>query len=75
MSTDLDIQRIRSDTPGLKNVTHLLACGSALMPECVIDAVVNHIRLEGEIGGYEAHARQNDLLGSGPIDLEDSQAV
>lgn len=62
MSPDLDIQKLRAETPGLKNTVHLLACGSALMPECVIDAVVNHIRLEGEIGGYEAHARQHDLL-------------
>ncbi|MCF6234095.1 MAG: aminotransferase class V-fold PLP-dependent enzyme [Rhodobacteraceae bacterium] len=62
MSSDLDIQKLRAQTPGLKNTTHLLACGSALMPDCVIDAVVNHIRLEGEIGGYEAHARQHDLL-------------
>ncbi len=62
MSHDLDIQRLRAETPGLKNATHLLASGSALMPQPVIDAVVGHILLEGEIGGYEAHARQADQL-------------
>lgn len=58
----IDIDQVRDDTPGIKESTHLLACGSALMPRCVVDAVVKHTQLEAQIGGYEAQARQSDLL-------------
>lgn len=62
MNTEIDLNKVRSETPGLENIVHLLASGSALMPQTVIDAVVNHTLLEAEIGGYEAHARQADQL-------------
>ena len=52
----IDIDKIRTDTPGLKSVNHLLASGSALMPQPVIDAITDHIQLEARIGGYEAAA-------------------
>lgn len=58
----LDIAKIRAQTPGAERSAHLLACGSALMPQCVVDAVVDHTRLEAEIGGYEAAADQAALL-------------
>ena len=58
----LDIEKIRAETPGTRHGAHLLACGSALVPQCVLDAVVDHTRLEAEIGGYEAHAQQMDML-------------
>ena len=62
MTTTIDIERVRAETPGLQHGAHLLACGSALMPQCVIDAVVDHTLLEAQIGGYEAEARQAHLL-------------
>jgi cysteine desulfurase/selenocysteine lyase len=49
-----DLEIIRAQTPGLAHVNHLLAAGSALMPQLVIDAVIKHTELEGRIGGYEA---------------------
>ncbi|MEE9452872.1 MAG: aminotransferase class V-fold PLP-dependent enzyme [Paracoccaceae bacterium] len=52
----IDIAKIRAETPGVKTVNHLLASGSALMPQCVADAIIDHITLESNIGGYEAHA-------------------
>jgi selenocysteine lyase/cysteine desulfurase len=58
----IDIERVRADTPGINQSTHLLACGSALIPKGVVDAVVDHTLLEAQIGGYEAQARQSDLL-------------
>jgi cysteine desulfurase/selenocysteine lyase len=57
MSQQIDIDRIRSETPGIGHSVHLLASGSALMPQPVVDAVVNHTQLEVEIGGYEAQAK------------------
>ncbi len=52
----LDIDKIRHETPGVSHCTHLLASGSALMPQPVVDAVIDHTMLEARIGGYEAHA-------------------
>ncbi len=43
-----DVASSRSDTPA----------GAALMPQPVLEAVVNHLRLEATIGGYEAKERQ-----------------
>ena len=34
------------------------------MPTPVIDAITDHIRLEGEVGGYEAQARRSDAITS-----------
>lgn len=58
----LDIDKIRAETPGVQHGIHLLASGSALMPQPVIDAVIEHTLLEAEIGGYEAHAQAADRL-------------
>ena len=52
----LNIDKIRDETPGVANVAHLIASGSGLMPQPVIDAVVEHTLLEARIGGYEAQA-------------------
>lgn len=58
----INIEKIRAQTPGLQTVNHLLAAGSALMPQPVIDAITNHIQLEARIGGYEAAAKMADML-------------
>jgi selenocysteine lyase/cysteine desulfurase len=59
----IDIDRIRAETPGVATVNHLLASGSALMPQPVVDAIIGHIKLEAQIGGYEAAAKM-----AGPLD-------
>ncbi len=53
----IDLEKIRQDTPGAKEITHLNNAGSALMPLPVYDTVVDHLDLEMKMGGYEAHAR------------------
>lgn len=62
MSLSFNIDRIRQETPGIQHGVHLLASGSALMPEPVVRAVLDHTRLEAEIGGYEAQARMQAQL-------------
>lgn len=49
-----DVSRARNDTPGCANVTHFNNAGAALMPRPVLEAVVGHLELESQIGGYEA---------------------
>ena len=58
----LDIKKIRADTPGVADVVHLAAAGSGLMPQPVIDAIVDHTLLEAHVGGYEAQALRIDQL-------------
>jgi selenocysteine lyase/cysteine desulfurase len=48
------VERARRDTPGTRTVTHLNNAGAALPPTQVTDAVIEHLRRESIMGGYEA---------------------
>lgn len=58
----IDIDRVRADTPACERMIHVNNAGSSLQPEPVTRAVLDHLTLEQQIGGYEAEAQAaNDL--------------
>jgi cysteine desulfurase/selenocysteine lyase len=59
----IELDRARRETPGCANVAHLNNAGAGLMPQPVLDAITDHLRLEAEIGGYEAAAKNGAALG------------
>ena len=55
MTTEkIDVDAVRTDTPGCWDHLHLNNAGASLMPRSVIDTVTDYLELEGRIGGYEA---------------------
>jgi cysteine desulfurase / selenocysteine lyase len=58
----IDVERARRETPGCGHVVHLNNAGSSLPPQPVLDAVIGHLELEGRIGGYEAHERNEEAV-------------
>jgi selenocysteine lyase/cysteine desulfurase len=58
----IDVTAARALTPGCEHVLHLNHAGASLLPQPVLDAVIDHLRLEGRIGGYEAADQAAPLL-------------
>ncbi len=50
----IDLSRARAETPGCADRIHLNNAGASLMTRAVLDAQLDHLRLETRIGGYEA---------------------
>ena len=55
-----DLARARRETPGIAHVVHFNNAGCSLAPQPVVDAMLAHLQLEAQIGGYEAHDCQRD---------------
>ena len=60
--TPTDLNLWRADTPACGRRTHLNNAGAALMPRPVLQAVERHLRLEVELGGYEAEDAAAEML-------------
>lgn len=48
------MELLRQETPGCATKIHFNNAGASLMPQPVIAAMMEHIQLEAEVGGYEA---------------------
>src|ERR1044071_9264467 len=57
-----DVERWRTETPGCRDRVHLNNAGAGMMPKPVVDAIVSHIHLEAECGGYEAAEARADAV-------------
>lgn len=62
LGLDLDIEKLRAETPGCRNVIHLNNAGAALMPEPVLNAMVDYLHQEAYYGGYETARKFQDRL-------------
>jgi selenocysteine lyase/cysteine desulfurase len=59
---DVDVEALRAETPGCAHRLHLNNAGAALLARPTLDAMTAHLRLEAEIGGYEAAAATQDAI-------------
>ncbi len=62
MSPPIDVAAERAATPGCATVTHLNNAGAALSTAATLDTVIGYLRLESELGGYEAEAVVRDRV-------------
>lgn len=60
--SEKEINALRNDTTGCSNVIHFNNAGASLMPNVVTEAIVDHIHLEANIGGYEASALRAEAV-------------
>jgi cysteine desulfurase/selenocysteine lyase len=58
----IDLTAVRADTPVCENLLHFNNAGASLMPQPVHDAVITHLELERELGGYEAENAASETL-------------
>ena len=49
----IDIDQVRRDIPSAGRLIHFNNAGASLMPQPVYDEVINYLRSEQQIGGYE----------------------
>ncbi len=53
----MDIKRLRAETAGCEGQIFFNNAGASLQPRPVVERVIEHLRLEEQVGGYEAADR------------------
>jgi selenocysteine lyase/cysteine desulfurase len=62
MAEDWNIDQLREETAGCEHSTFFNNAGASLQPRPVVARVIEHLRLEEQVGGYEAADRVADEL-------------
>jgi cysteine desulfurase/selenocysteine lyase len=62
LDPSFDVARARADTPGCEHVVHLNNAGASLPPRPVLDTVIEYLRFEARVGGYEAAEQRADAI-------------
>src|ERR1700742_1610877 len=57
MPVGWDIKQLRADTAGCEQTVFFNNAGASLQPRPVVARVIEHLRLEEQVGGYEAADR------------------
>src|SRR6202020_1578172 len=57
MPVDWDIAQLRAETAGCEQSVFFNNAGASLQPRPVVARVIEHLRLEEQVGGYEAADR------------------
>ena len=58
----IDVAAARAATPGCQEFAHFNNAGSALPTATVLQTQLDYLTLESRIGGYEAHAQEQDRI-------------
>ena len=58
----IDKKAVISDLLSAEGTIHLDNAGAALMPRCVLETQIEHLRLEAAVGGYEAARQKNAAI-------------
>lgn len=58
----IDKQSVTGDLLSEAGFCHLDNAGAALMPRCVLETQIEHLKLEASVGGYEAERLKHDQI-------------
>lgn len=61
-SMSLDLRALRAETPGCEHRIHFNNAGAGLITASTLEAMIAHLRLEAEVGGYEAADARADAV-------------
>jgi selenocysteine lyase/cysteine desulfurase len=60
--TDVDVRRLREETPGCSERVHFNNAGAGLLPSPVLEVMTDYLELEAAVGGYEAAAARREQI-------------